>query len=82
MQEAKLDHAFIARFCEQLLFRRRPGGDAPLSPRDWGRQKQILLKYVQVSCSYVAQQQAIADARMQQARPLQNKNIASKKCPT
>ena len=62
MQEANLDHAFITRFCEFLLFRGTPRQDAS----EWTAQKQILLKYVQVSCSYVSRQQAAIEERIAQ----------------
>lgn len=66
-QEAGLEHSSIAKFCELLLF---GAGEAGLSPREWLQQKQILLKYVQISCAHIAQQQALADARMDEVRPL------------
>ena len=69
MQEAKLDHAFITKFCEQMLFRPGMPQEGAMTPREWTQQKQILLKYVQVSCSYLAHQQAVADARIAQVTP-------------
>ena len=69
MQEAKLDHAFVTKFCEQMLFRPGMPLEGAMTPREWTQQKQILLKYVQVSCNYLAHQQAVADARMAQVPP-------------
>ena len=69
MQEAKLDHAFVTKFCEQMLFRPGTPQEGAMTPREWTQQKQILLKYVQVSCNYFAHQQAVADARMAQVPP-------------
>lgn len=69
VQEANLDHSFVSKFCELLMIRVSPLGEGSLSPREWAQQKQILLKYVQVSCAYIAQQQAIAEARMDEVSP-------------
>ena len=56
-QEANLDHSLVTRFCEQLLFKTERSADVSLSPREWTQQKQVLLKYVQVSCGYINRQQ-------------------------
>ena len=68
LQEASLDHAFIIRFCEFLLHRSMPRQDAFASPAEWTTQKQILLKYVQVSCSHVVHRQAAVEEQLSRVR--------------
>jgi len=66
LQEANLDHSFITTFCEFLLFRPASQGETGLSPTQWRNEKQMVFKYVQLSCSHIAKQQALADSRMLQ----------------
>ena len=66
MQEANLDHNFITTFCEFLLFRPGAPGEVMLTPTQWRNEKQMVVKYVQVSCTHMAKQQALADSRMLQ----------------
>jgi len=67
-QEANLDHSFITTFCEFLLFRPASQGETGLSPTQWRNEKQMVFKYVQLSCSHIAKQQALADSRMLQVQ--------------
>ena len=66
VQEANLDHNFITTFCEFLLFRPGAPGEVMLTPTQWRNEKQMVVKYVQVSCTNIAKQQALADSRMLQ----------------
>lgn len=70
-QEANLDHNFITTFCEYLLFRPGSRSDTGLSSTQWRNEKQMVVKYVQVSCSHIARQQEIADSRMLQVLQMQ-----------
>jgi hypothetical protein len=67
-QEANLDHNFITAFCEFLLFRPGSHSEAGLSATQWRNEKQMVVKYVQVSCTHIARQQSLADKRLLQVQ--------------
>lgn len=66
LQEASLDHNFITSFCEYLLFRPGSRSETGFSATQWRNEKQMVVKYVQVSCTHIARQQEIADSKMLQ----------------
>ncbi|KAK9868882.1 hypothetical protein WJX84_011105 [Apatococcus fuscideae] len=62
VQEAGLGEDFTTRLCEQLL-KASPGGS---NPQDWQRQREVLLKYIQVTSHRMRTTQMEGDARLLQ----------------